>query len=151
MRRAMMQISDKGIQFIIKEEGERLTAYQDSVGVWTIGVGHTGYVDNKQITKGMTITQDKSRDILKSDLKRFEKAVNESVNIHLNQNQYDALVSLAFNIGEGAFKRSTLLKLLNKGDYTGASQQFLVWKNAGGRPILLPRRKREKAVFDENV
>lgn len=147
----MMQISDKGIQFIIKEEGERLTAYQDSVGVWTIGVGHTGYVDNKQITKGMTITQDKSRDILKSDLKRFEKAVNESVNIHLNQNQYDALVSLAFNIGEGAFKRSTLLKLLNKGDYTGASQQFLVWKNAGGRPILLPRRKREKAVFDENV
>lgn len=69
----------------------------------------------------------------------------------LIQYQFDALVSLAFNIGEGAFRRSTLLKLLNRGDYKGASEQFLVWKNAGGRPILLNRRKREKALFDGGV
>lgn len=146
-----MQISDKGIQFIVKEEGERLTAYQDSVGIWTIGVGHTGWVDSKPVARGMTITKEKSREILKNDLKGFEKAVNDGVIVHLKQHQFDALVSLAFNIGEGAFRRSTLLKLLNRGDYTGASQQFLVWKNAGGRPILLPRRRREKAVFDGNA
>ncbi|ASU16473.1 lysozyme [Actinobacillus pleuropneumoniae] len=144
-----MRISDKGIQFIVKEEGERLTAYQDSVGIWTIGVGHTGWVDNKPVTKNMTITKEQSREVLRVDLRRFEKVINESVIMPLTQHQFDALVSLAFNIGNGAFRRSTLLKLLNRSDYKGASAQFLVWKNAGGRPILLNRRKREKRLFDE--
>lgn len=146
-----MRISDKGIQFIVKEEGERLTAYQDSVGIWTIGVGHTGWVDSKPVARGMTITKEKSREILRKDLARFERTINEGVIPPLEQHQFDALVSLVFNIGEGAFRRSTLLKLLNRGDYIGASQQFLAWKNAGGRPILLPRRRREKAVFDGDV
>ncbi|WP_288061363.1 lysozyme [Rodentibacter caecimuris] len=147
----MMEISERGINFIVAEEGERSTAYQDVVGIWTIGVGHTGFVDGKPVAKGMTITQEKSREILKADLARFEKAINASVNVPLKQNQFDALVSLAFNIGEGAFRRSTLLRKLNAGDYNGASQQFLVWKNAGGRVSqgLLNRRRREKALFDE--
>lgn len=147
----MMKISEIGINHIIRDEGERLTAYQDVVGIWTIGVGHTGQVDGKPVVKGMTITQEKSRELLKADLTRFEKAVNASVNVPLKQNQFDALVSLAFNIGEGAFRRSTLLRKLNAGDYNGASQQFLVWKNAGGRVSqgLLNRRRREKALFDE--
>lgn len=145
----MKTTSDKGKQFITREEGERLRAYQDAVGIWTIGVGHTGWIDNKPVTRGMVITQAKSQDVLQSDLRRFERAINENVNVPLQQHQFDALVSLAFNIGEGAFRRSTLLKLLNRGDYVGASQQFLVWKNASGRAILLNRRKREKRLFDE--
>ncbi|WP_256856095.1 lysozyme [Rodentibacter ratti] len=147
----MMTMSENGIHHIIRDEGERLTAYQDVVGIWTIGVGHTGQVDGKPVAKGMTISKEKSREILKADLARFENAINTSVNVSLTQNQFDALVSLAFNIGEGAFRRSTLLRKLNAGDYSGASQQFLVWKNAGGRVSqgLLNRRKREKALFDE--
>ncbi|WP_256856084.1 lysozyme [Rodentibacter ratti] len=147
----MMKTSERGISHIIRDEGERLTAYQDIVGIWTIGVGHTGQVDGKPVTKGMKISKEKSSELLKTDLARFEKAINASVNVSLTQNQFDALVSLAFNIGEGAFRRSTLLRKLNAGDYNGASQQFLVWKNAGGRVSqgLLNRRKREKALFDE--
>ncbi|OOF48723.1 muraminidase [Rodentibacter genomosp. 1] len=146
-----MKTSERGINHIIRDEGERLTAYQDIVGIWTIGVGHTGFVDGKPVTRGMTITAEKSREILKADLARFEKAVNANVKVLLTQNQFDALVSLAFNIGEGAFSGSTLVRKLNAGDYLGASQQFLVWKNAGGKVSqgLLNRRKREKALFDE--
>lgn len=146
-----MQISQKGIDFIKREEGERLTAYLDSVGIWTIGVGHTGFIDGKPVIKGMRISAEKSHSVLVADLKRFESAVNSAVKIKLTQNQFDALVSLAFNIGEGAFLRSTLVKKLNAGDIQGAADQFLVWKNAGGRPILLNRRKREREVFNDHA
>lgn len=143
-----MKTSIKGEEFIVREEGEKLKAYQDAVGIWTIGVGHTGFVDSTPVVKGLTITQAKSREILRKDLNRFEKAINNSVEVPLNQHQFDALVSLAFNIGEGAFLRSTLLKKLNISDFKGAAEQFLAWKNAGGRPILLNRRKREKHLFE---
>lgn len=145
-----MRISEKGIEFIRRLEGEKLTAYPDIVGIWTIGVGHTGFVDGKPVVKGMTISAEKSKAILIADLKRFESAVNNAVKIPLTQNQFDALVSLAFNIGEGAFTRSTLVKKLNTGDVIGAAEQFLVWKNAGGRfsQGLLNRRQKEKALFE---
>lgn len=145
-----MITSSKGQDFIVREEGEKLRAYLDAVGIWTIGVGHTGWVDAKPVGRGMVITKEKSRQILQVDLKRFENAVNECVRVPLAQHQFDALVSLAFNIGEGAFRRSTLVKLLNCRNPV-ASEQFLVWKYAGGRPILLNRRKREKALFDGGV
>ncbi|MGQ0285843.1 lysozyme [Pasteurellaceae bacterium 22721_9_1] len=144
----MMRTSINGEAFIIKEEGERLTSYRCSANVWTIGVGHTGFVDDQPITRGMTISKTKSRELLRADLRRFENAINECVLVSLSQHQFDALVSLTFNIGEGAFRRSTLVKLLNNGDYKGAANQFLAWKNAGGRPILLKRRQREKALFE---
>lgn len=83
------------------------------------------------------------------DLARFERAVSSSVKVPLTQNQFDALVSLTYNIGPGAFKHSTLLKLLNQGDYAGASQQFDVWIKAGGQTVqgLVNRRAVEKAYF----
>lgn len=143
-----MRTSINGEAFIVKEEGERLTSYLCSAHVWTIGVGHTGFVDDQPITRGMTISKSKSRELLRSDLRRFENAINECVLVPLLQHQFDALVSLTFNIGEGAFRRSTLVKLLNNGDYKGAANQFLAWKNAGGRPILLKRRQREKVLFE---
>ena len=145
-----MRISENGIEFIRQLEGEKLTAYPDIVGIWTIGVGHTGFVDGKPVARGMAITKEKSKEILTADLKRFESAVNDAVKVTLTQNQFDALVSLAFNIGEGAFARSTLLNKLNAGDKKGAAEQFLVWKNAGGRVSqgLLNRRQKEKAMFE---
>ena len=145
-----MRISENGIEFIRQLEGEKLTAYPDIVGIWTIGVGHTGFVDGKPVARGMAITKEKSKEILTADLKRFESAVNDAVKVTLTQNQFDALVSLAFNIGEGAFARSMLVNKLNAGDKKGAAEQFLVWKNAGGRVSqgLLNRRQKEKAMFE---
>lgn len=145
-----MRISENGIEFIRQLEGEKLTAYPDIVGIWTIGVGHTGFVDGKPVARGMAITKEKSKELLTADLKLFESAVNDAVKVTLTQNQFDALVSLAFNIGEGAFARSTLVNKLNAGDKKGAAEQFLVWKNAGGRVSqgLLNRRQKEKAMFE---
>lgn len=145
-----MRISENGIEFIRQLEGEKLTAYPDIVGIWTIGVGHTGFVDGKPVARGMAITKEKSKELLTADLKRFESAVNDAVKVTLTQNQFDALVSLAFNIGDGAFARSTLVNKLNAGDKKGAAEQFLVWKNAGGRVSqgLLNRRQKEKAMFE---
>lgn len=145
-----MKTSEKGLQFIRREEGERLTAYADIIGVWTIGVGHTGKVDGKPVAKGMVISADKSRELLSADLSKFELAISRLVKVPLKQYEFDALVSLIFNIGETNFARSTLLKMLNANDFKGAAEQFLVWKNAGGRPVqgLLNRRKREKDMFN---
>lgn len=145
----MMKLSKYGEDFIVREEGERLTAYRDSVGIWTIGVGHTGEVDGEPVGRGMAISAVKSREVFRLDISRFENAVNDLVRVQLNQNQFDALVSLVFNIGTGAFAHSTLLKRLNAGDYSGAAEAFLMWRNAGGKPILLNRRKREKALFEK--
>lgn len=144
-----MKLSNNGIAFIKREEGEKLTAYQDSVGVWTIGVGHTGTVDGKSVARGMTIMQSKSTSLLISDLAWVESAINGNVKVPLTQNQYDALCSLVFNIGRNAFTGSTLLRLLNVNNYKGASDQFLQWKRAGSDPdLLLPRRKRERELFN---
>ena len=145
-----MKTSEKGLQFIRREEGERLTAYADIIGVWTIGVGHTGAVDGKPVAKGMVISADKSRELLSADLLKFESAITRLVKVPLQQYECDALVSLVFNIGETNFARSTLLKKLNTNDFKGAAEQFLAWKNAGGRPVqgLLNRRKREKDMFN---
>lgn len=87
---------------------------------------------------------------MQNDLKRFEQTVNDAVTVLIDQNQFDALVSLAYNIGSGAFAKSTLLKKLNAGDYKGAADQFDVWVNAGGKRMqgLVNRRAREEAVFN---
>ncbi|WP_264289134.1 lysozyme [Duffyella gerundensis] len=144
-----MKLSNNGIAFIKREEGEKLTAYQDSVGVWTIGVGHTGTVDGKPVARGMTITQNKSTSLLINDLAWVESVINGNVKVPLTQSQYDALCSLVFNIGRNAFTGSTLLRMLNVNNYKGAADQFLQWKRAGSDPdLLLPRRKRERELFN---
>lgn len=143
-----MKISDRGIRFIKQEEGERLVSYRDVVGIWTIGVGHTGSVDGLPVHKEMRIDAKKSTELLLMDLRTVERAINKDVIAAMNQNQYDALCSLIFNIGIGAFRDSTLRKRLNAGDYKGAADAFLMWKRAGSaKDILLPRRERERALF----
>src|SRR5881397_2781928 len=108
-----MQTSPAGRAAITRREGNKLTAYADSVGVWTIGVGHTSVAGPPKVTKGMTITAAQSDEILARDLSGVEASVDAMVKVPLNQNEFDALVSLVFNIGAGAFKGSSVLKNLN--------------------------------------
>ncbi|EBT2561378.1 lysozyme [Salmonella enterica] len=143
-----MQISSNGITRLKREEGERLKAYPDSRGMPTIGVGHTGKVDGNPVVSGMIITAEKSSELLKEDLLWVEDAISSLVRVPLNQNQYDALCSLIFNIGKSAFAGSTVLRQLNLKNYQAAADAFLLWKKAGKDPdILLPRRRRERALF----
>lgn len=143
-----MKVSKAGIDFLKKEEGVRTKAYRDSVGVWTIGVGHTAAAGPPAPKSGMVITMQEVDEILARDLVKYENAVLKAVKVPLTQNQFDALVSLCFNIGPGAFAGSTVVKRLNAKDYVGAAEAMLMWKKAGNDPdLLLPRRKREKALF----
>ncbi|OQS41126.1 lysozyme [Chromobacterium haemolyticum] len=140
-----MKASNGGIKLIQGFEGLRLKAYQDSVGVWTIGYGHTG----PDVTPGQVITQAQADALLARDLERFEAGVARLVKVPLNQNQFDALVCFSFNLGLGALQGSTLLRLLNAGDYAGAAVQFPRWNKAGGKelPGLTRRRAAEQSLF----
>ncbi|MFX5307886.1 lysozyme [Acinetobacter baumannii] len=144
-----MKTSQVGIDLISSFEDLKLNAYDDGVGVWTIGTGTTVYPNGVKVKKGDACTAEQAKTYFKHDLAKFEKAVNESVIVPLSQNQFDALVSLTYNIGSGAFNNSTLLKKLNKGDYQGAADQFLVWNKAGGKVMkgLVRRREAERALF----
>ncbi|WP_439327587.1 lysozyme [Lonepinella sp. BR2357] len=142
-------LSQQGINALKGYEGLRTKAYLDDAGKWTIGYGHTGKVGNIPVGKGMTITDQQAEDLFKSRLPEFENAVRNSINVPLTQNQYDALVSLAYNIGPTAFQNSTLVKKLNAGDMSGAADQFMAWRKAGGKDNqgLINRRNREREMF----
>lgn len=144
----IMSISPAGIALIQAHEGLRLTAYRDPVGIWTIGYGSTGGV-----RRGMTITRDQAVLRLYHDVDDAEATVNNRVTVPLSQSQFDALVSLVFNIGGGAFRKSTLLQKLNAGDYAGAAEEFGRWVKAKGRvlPGLVTRRAAERALFSSEV
>ena len=140
-----MQTSERGRALIRQHEGLRLEAYQDPVGVWTIGFGHTSAAGPPAVYKGMRITAAGADEILRTDLRKFEGYVASAVKVPLNQNQFDALVSFTFNLGSENLRSSTLLKRLNAGDYFGAADQFAVWNDppAGqthARPASAPRR-----------
>lgn len=144
-----MQTSDKGISLIKQFEGCKLTAYQDSVGVWTIGYGWTQPVDGKPIRAGMTIKQETAERLLKTGLVSYESDVSRLVKVSLTQGQFDALVSFTYNLGARSLSTSTLLRKLNAGDYAGAADEFLRWNKAGGKVLngLTRRREAEHALF----
>jgi len=138
-------IGKNGIALIKKWEGVRLEAYIPVKGdVPTIGYGST-----LGVKMGDKISAERAEELLREDLVRFEACISNSVLVALNQNQFDACVSLAFNIGEGNFKKSTLLRILNANNIRGAADQFLVWRMAGGRVLkgLENRRRDEKELF----
>jgi lysozyme len=141
-----MEIDQTGIDFIRQEEGERLTVYRDSRGLPTVGVGHLVQPEDG-LQVGDTITQAQSDAFLVSDIAAATDCIANRVTVPLTQHQYDALCSLIYNIGVGAFLHSTVLADLNASNYDGAADAFLMWKNAGGRPILLGRRERERTLF----
>ena len=143
------QTSSVGINLIISFEDLKLDAYDDGVGVWTIGYGTTVYPNGVRVKQGDKCTLGQAKEYFAHDLNRFEKTVNQSVKVSINQNQFDALVSLTYNIGEQAFKDSTLLAKLNKGDYLGAADQFPRWNKGGGEVMkgLVRRRADERVLF----
>jgi lysozyme len=138
--------STKGLSLTEQFEGCRLTAYQDQVGVWTIGYGHTG----PDVTAGMTITIDAAQALLAKDVSSAADCVNNLVEVTLTQEEFDALVDFVFNLGAGAFRGSTMLRDLNAGDFTSAAAQFDMWDHAGGAVVagLLRRRQAEAELFE---
>lgn len=144
-----MKVSQTGIDLIKHFEGLRLEAYQDIAGIWTIGYGHTG----SDVSEGMSISEQEAENLLRQDLTRFENGISSAVNVPLGQNQFDALVSLAYNIGINAFRGSTARRLLNKNKYFEAAEAITWWNKASinGRkqevPGLVRRRAAEAALF----
>lgn len=143
-RRGGQRINKAGLELIKSYESCELVAYQDQVGVWTIGYGHT-----KGVTPGMTITQAQADQFLQDDVEEFEAAVTECVHVNINDNQFSALVSFSFNVGAFALFESTLLKRLNGGKTQEAANEFPRWNKAGGSPALGLTRRRlaERALF----
>lgn len=140
-----MQTSQRGIDLIKSFEGLRLSAYKCPADVWTIGYGTTAGVQ-----PGQTITKERAEELLREDVKRFEAQVLRLVKVPLTQGQHDALVSFVYNLGAGNLSNSTLLRLLNAGDYAGAAAQFDRWNKAGGKVLagLVRRRAAERALFE---
>ena len=138
-------VNEATTDLIKHNEGCRLEAYQDSVGVWTIGYGHTG----SDVTEGLSVTQDEAEALLRQDLEKFQDGVDATIGADTSDNQYGAMVSLAFNIGLGNFRGSSVLRNHNAGDHQAAADAFLLWNKAGGRvlPGLDRRRREERALY----
>jgi lysozyme len=157
-----MRMSEKGRQLLSQWEGVRARVYNDSVGLPTIGVGHLLTAQERasgaiaiagqpvRYANGLTPVQ--VQQLLEQDLARFENAVSNCVTCELDQNQFDALVSLSFNIGPEAFRNSSLVKALNQGNYTDVPDEFRRWTNAGGvesRGLVNRRENEIKLWFGE--
>lgn len=146
-----MTLSQRGLDLIKKFEGLRLTAYKCVAGVDTIGYGHTG----PDVKPGLRITEAEAEKLLWKDTESAQQAVNSFVNVKINQNEYDALVSFVFNVGPTAFVNSTLLRLLNSNsDRKIVAAEFARWVKAGSDqavPGLVRRRSHEKALFLEKI
>ena len=147
-----MNISQNGIDLIKQFEGCSLTAYPDpGTGgkPYTIGFGWTQPVDGVPVHLGMTIDQATADRLLKCGLVQYENGVNQLVRVPLTQNQFDALVSFAYNVGLRSLSTSTLLNKLNTKDYAGAADQFRVWTKSAGKtlPGLIRRRNAERSLF----
>jgi lysozyme len=139
-----MKTNQAGRELIKRFEGCRLKAYQCSAGKWTIGWGSTS-----NAREGMEISQERADTFFELDLMDFEWGVDRLLIVDLNENQYSALVSFAYNVGLSAFAGSTLLRMLNHGLFDEAAEQFLKWTRAGGKilPGLVARRAAERELF----
>lgn len=147
-----MKTSKAGIAHIREFEGERLKSYRCSANVLTIGVGHTSAAGAPEVCEGMTITAEESAAILARDLEKFERGVEKLVTIEVTQNQFDVLVSFAFNCGLGALQKSTLLKRVNEGKFDAVPAELMKWTKAGGKEVAgLVRRRRAEAKLWRGV
>ena len=140
-----MKISREGLNIIKKFEGLELEAYKCAAGVWTIGYGHT-----KGVFEGQKITKAEADGLLAEELIEYEKAVNDAVTISIDQCMFDALVSWTYNLGPTNLNASTMLKVLNSGDYDGVPAQIKRWNKAGGKTLdgLIRRRQAEGLLFE---
>ena len=140
-----MKISQEGIALIKRFEGCELKAYQDSVGVWTIGYGHT-----KEVKEGDEINQGHAEFMLTEEMPEYEGYINNMVKVPLEQNQFDALCSWVYNLGPTNLKNSTLLTVLNQERYKEVPQEIKRWNKAGGVVLngLIVRRQAEALLFE---
>ena len=139
-----MKTSQEGIDLIKRFEGCKLEAYLCPANVWTVGYGHTG----PDVIKGLKISQGTAEVLLRQDLAKFEAAVTKYAGPAF-QNQFDAMVSLCYNIGQGNFSKSSVARLHKHGQFNGASAAFLLWNKAGGKILagLVNRRKAERNLY----
>lgn len=144
-----MKTSKAGLDLVKKWEGCKLTAYKCPANVWTIGYGHTSAAGEPKVVQGMKISADEAERILAQDLVKYEQAVERAITRPMTQPQFDAMTSLCFNIGQGAFAGSSVARRFNEGNISGAADAFLMWNKAGGRVLtgLENRRKDERAHF----
>lgn len=150
----VMSLSDKGFEMLAVFEGFRSAPYRDSVGVPTIGYGNTYYLDGRKVKMSdPPISRDEAKKLKMAVINRdFAPVVNrlladQIANGQITQNMFDALISLAYNIGVDGLSKSSVIRHLKNGEKQKAADAFLLWKNAGGKPILLKRRQKERAVF----
>lgn len=140
------------IDLIKKYEGFRPQSYQDSVGVWTIGYGTTR-INGQPVKAGMTITEDQALQLVQQEVNKLWSQIESITKVNLNQNQMNALVDFAYNLGFNALKSSTLMSKVNTGDFNGAANEFTRWVYAGGKvlPGLVKRREAERQLFLQNA
>lgn len=156
-----MKISEKGKKLLAQWEGYKKKVYKDSAGKLTIGVGHL--LTQKEISSGQIVingepvsyknclTDENVIDLLGQDLIRFEQDVDRTIKVSLNQNQFDALVSFAFNVGDGAFSENIgVVRVLNKGLYEAVPDELRKWRKAGGKVVtgLVNRRENEIKLWN---
>lgn len=145
-----MRISQTGVDLIKEFEGVRLEAYQCFAGIWTIGYGSTYWPDGRRVKQGDRLANHaEAEQLLRDTVKTYEAGVNRIVKVHLTQNQFDALVSFAFNLGIAALEKSTLLRKLNQIDIMPVANEFSRWTKSGGKELegLRRRRAAERSLF----
>ncbi len=144
-----MKTSKAGLDLIRASEGCRLKAYRDPVGIWTIGYGLTSAAGLISVHEGLSITQKQAEEYLRQSLLKYEAAVLRAVRVPLSQNQFDACVSLCYNIGPGAFAKSSVASYCNLKKFDLAATAFKLWTKAKGKtlPGLVKRRNFECALF----
>lgn len=146
MRKSLetLRISDPGVAVLVDREGLRTEAYQDTEGVWTIGIGHTSAAGPPKVTPHAKVTEEEAWDIFWRDTETFRREARGLVKVPLEQHELDALASFIFNVGVPQFKGSTVRKKLNAGDYQGAGEALLMWMKP---PEVASRRRGEHAQF----
>lgn len=147
-----MKTSEKGVELIKSFESLQLSAYPDPATggePWTIGYGHTSAAGPPKVFRGLRFTKSEADYTLQRDLVKFEAAVERLVKVPLAQNQFDALVSFAFNCGTGALEKSTLLKRVNEKRFDAVPAEFMKWTKANGKEMkgLVRRRRAEAALW----
>jgi lysozyme len=138
-----MPMTPRGRQLLTDREGKRLKAYLDTKGIPTIGVGHTSAAGPPDVEMGMTITDEECDEILGRDLAKFEAVLDEALDEEVADHEYDALLSIMFNVGT-QFATSTAIKRLNEGDRPGCAEAIMMWNKP---PEIIGRRKTEQRQF----
>ena len=144
-----VQITAEGLDLIKRYEGFRSTAYRDAVGVWTIGFGHTSMAGEPHVKPGLTISRETATEILARDVNLFAQGVRQALTVQISDQQFSALVSFAYNVGLGNFRKSSVLTAVNRNDLAAVPRRLSLWTKAGGRvlPGLVKRRAAEAALF----